>query len=136
MITDPFVDIEKVVLEGLPGALTLPPGVTLSKGLYYPIKGTAPAGGATPVPFMQVELIDDVDDSITLTSDVAISFYDQTRARGYALAQQARGVLLGARRLGGTPIDRVRTVSGPKSVPWEHENIIRFLAIYRIQTRR
>lgn len=135
-VSAPFRDIEKILITGLPGALNLPPGVTLGIGTIYPLQDGDSEALRTPVPFIKVGLLTDTDDRFTLASDVTIETFDSTRARAYALAQQTRSVLLGARRLGGEPIDSVSTTSGPKVVPWDIAGMVRILATYRITTRR
>lgn len=127
----PFPDIEDGLIGWLQTRLTPPAGGTLLvAGTYTPEMEKAHKA------VVRVELLDDPDDGITRAAFVQIEVFASTRSVAYPLAQEIRGALLSTRKVGEIVVDRVDTVSGPKRVPWDNANIRRFLATYRISTRR
>lgn len=129
-LRDPFPDIEKALVEGLPPLLVVSGGGTVRAGT------TLPSDLDAKLPFLRVTLVDDPDDAFTRQALVDIDIFAASRAVAYALGEQTRGLMLSLRRLGGVTIDQTLTVSGPKRVPWDNTNLRRVLATYRISTRR
>lgn len=126
-----YPDIETVLIDWLKTVLTAPAGGSLYVGgTYTPEIEKAHAAA------VRVELLDDPDDGITRVAYVQIEVYARTRSVAYSLSQEIRDVLWSSRSYGGMVRDRIFTVSGPKRVPWDNANIRRFLATYRISTRR
>lgn len=129
-LADAFPDIESELVSGLPSLLVAPGGETISAGTV------TPDDLEEVVPYVRVTVIDDPDDGITRRATVTFEHFAASRATAYALGEQTRGILLSKRAIGGLLIDKVLTVSGPKRVPWDNQNLRRFLSTYRISTRR
>jgi hypothetical protein len=130
---DPFPDIERALVLGLPALVVVSNGGTLTVAPDF-TPSQEPTGSNAHI---RVELIDSPDDDFTALNVVNIDVFAASRAVGYAVAEQVRGIVKSARSIGGVVIDRTQTVSGPKQVPWDDNTTIRrFLATYRIPTRR
>jgi len=125
--------IETPLSWGLPPLFGVPGGGVVKAGSVTDSKLTehVASGG-----FMRVGVVGGGDDGFTRRAEVDIEHFAATRSAAYALAEQTRGILLSKRTIGGVVIDRLVTVSEPKRVPWDNSNIRRFLATYRISTRR
>lgn len=131
-LTDPFPDVETELILGLPPLLVIDGGGTIKAGSVTDNNLTVDVSAGA---FMRVGVLDDVGDHLTRRLTVDIEHFAATRRVAYALAEQTRGIFLSKRAIGGLLVDSV-TVSGPKRVPWDNTNIRRFLATYRISTRR
>lgn len=129
--TDLFPDMEEALIYGLPPALEATYGRT-----GVTVGGNVPAALTGTSAFVRIQLLDDPDDGITRTAVVDVDVFAGTRSLAYDVAQEIRGVLGSVRALGGVLLDEVATESGPKRVPWDNQTIRRFLATYRISTRR
>lgn len=127
-----FPDIEDRLIVGLPVLLAAAgmPGVVTGSSTPSDLTAAGVKG------FLRIALVDDPDDSITRAAIVDIDCFATTRRVAYDVSQKVRGILMSARSVDGMVIDSLRTVSGPKRVPWDNSNIRRLLATYRISTRR
>lgn len=128
-LIDPFPDIELALITGFKAKLVSTAG-------QVTVKNETPSNLEDALPFVAVSVLDDSDDDFTRRAQVDVDVYAATRADGYALSEQVRGLLKASARLGGVTIDRVLTTSGPKRVPWDNPGVRRFFATYRISTRR
>lgn|SRR5690606_22532593 len=135
-LADPFPDVETALYQGLRVVgLMSPQGGPVSTGPSF-LPSHESAMGTTGA-HVRVIYLAGPDDKITSTGLVDIDVFAARRGVGYAVAEQVRGIMNSARSLGGIVIDQSTTVSGPKQVPWDdNENIRRFLATYRVSTRR
>lgn len=132
-LADPFPDAEGRLAVALPPLLTHPTGGTITSGTVTDSKlDQYVTAGA----FLRVGVVDSSDDGITQRVLVDIEIFAASRAVAYALAEQIRGIMLSRREFDGMLVDQARTVSGPKRVPWDNNNIRRFLVTSRISTRR
>lgn len=133
-MAEPFPDVELALVTGIPAALADAGFADVTAGDSTPSNLEARAATG----FVRVGIVADPDDAITRRATVDVECFATTRARGYALGEAIRGIMLSRRAVGGMLLDRVETVSGPKRVPWDENNekIRRFLATYRISTRR
>lgn len=126
----PFPDIEVVLMDGLEAEFAaLGPGDT---------------GRVTPAnintrgrEFVRVARIGGRDDRVTDYPVVDIDVFAPTRQRARDLAEGVRSWLLRYPvRVGTVTLDRVVTETAPFQAPWEGDNVSRYLATYRISTRR
>lgn len=77
------------------------------------------------------------DDGLTDSAAVDVEAFAPTRAAAWALAEQARAVVLGlqGRRVGAVLFDSARTVSAPQWVDFRNPAVHRFVAVYRVAFR-
>lgn len=87
--------------------------------------------------FVRVGRVTGNDDRITDVAVVDIDVFGASRQVARDLAEGIRAWLLGYPLTAGSLIvDRVFTETAPTRAPWEDENVHRYLATYRISSRR
>ena len=136
-----FPNLRNALITELPGLLngqtvdvagtaTLLAGITAGDSTGDDLDAVAVAG------FVRIEILDDVDNGITRLATVDIDVFTTTTSRTAAIAERIRGILRDETKIGAVVIDRRRTRSGPKRVPWDNSRIRRSNATYTISTRR
>lgn len=141
-MVDDFPKLLRALVAGWPAQInnqTVLVGTTstalsgITAGLTNPDDLTAKAVAG----FIRFSTVDDPDDGVTRFATIDVETFTTSYARGEAIAERNRGILLGVRRIGGVIIDRCSTTSGPKEVRWdENDNVRRFVSTHRISTRR
>lgn len=130
-MTRPFPDVEVAVMDGIEAAFPALVGRTVT---------VTPADLQTRLTtglVVRVGLVTGRDDRFTNYAVVDVDVFARTRADALGTAEQIRQWLLGYPRAVGTAvIDVVTTETAPTPAPWEDENVRRYLATYRISTRR
>ncbi len=139
---DDFPPLIRALVAGMPPLLN---GQTVKVGSTDTVLAGITAGGSTGDNldtqavngFLRFSMVLDPDNGVTRFATVNVETFTTSYARGEAVAERIRGILLNERRIGGVILDRRITVSGPREVPWDdNENLRRFLSTHRISTRR
>lgn len=139
---DDFPPLIRALVDGVPPILN---GQTVKINGVPTVLAGIEAGGSTGddldaqavAGFLRFSMVNDPDNGITRFATVDVETFTTSYARGEAVAERIRGILLNERRIGGVILDRRITVSGPREVPWDdNENLRRFLSTHRISTRR
>lgn len=128
---DVFPDIEVMVMDGLEAAFPALVG-RLSTETPATLQTLLATGD-----FVRIGKVTGTNDRYTDYSVVDVDVFARNRQRSHDLAEAIRAWLLGYPLTVGTAtIDRVVTETAPATAPWEDENVRRYLATYRISTRR
>lgn len=131
-----FPDSEKILILGLEEEFN-ELAQEVADGTLH-VDTETPADLENVLPFVRVGRVAGTDDRFTDRAIMDVEVFAGTRQAAYDLSEAIRTWLLAApHRVGGVGIiDKAFTEVGPRSLPWDNENVRRRGATYRISTRR